>query len=97
MPYPWEHAMRGLVLTSVVLWLVAAVVGTVVPGLFWLTLVSLAGLLLTGAVGVSTIPAPAEGGASPVGRRPRLSMVGSIDGPGDRGGSQDGGELSRAA
>jgi hypothetical protein len=89
--------MLGLVMALLLVCLGAAVAGAVVPGLFWLTLVALAGLLVTGAAGVSMIRPPAEGGAPPVERRAHLRVVSSAGGGRDRGGSQDGGELRSAA
>ena len=88
--------MLAVVIALLVICLGAAVAGAVVPGLFWLTVVSLAGLLLTGAVGVSMVPGPADAG-SPAARRPQLRVIGSADGGRHRAVSQAGGELSRAA
>lgn len=60
-----EAIMLGLVLALLLLWLGAAVVGAVVQGMFWLTLVGLALILLTGATGVSLRRPPVDDGASP--------------------------------
>lgn len=57
--------MRALVAALLVPWLAAAVIGTAVPGLFWLTLAAMAGLLVTGAAGVSLVLRPAEQAVSP--------------------------------
>jgi hypothetical protein len=57
--------MRGIIATLTVLWLAAVTVGAVFPGLFWLSLVSVAGLLVTGAVGVGMILRSAEEAESP--------------------------------
>ena len=57
--------MLGLVLVLLLLWLGAAVVGAVVQGMFWLTLVGLALILITGAAGVSLRPPPMDDGPSP--------------------------------
>jgi hypothetical protein len=89
--------MVALVIALVLICLGAAVAGVLVAGLFWLTLVALAGLLVTGAAGVSMIRPPVEGGASPGELRPQLSVISSAVGARDRGASQDGGELRRAA
>ncbi len=89
--------MLGLVIALVLICLGAAVAGAVVTGLFWLTLVALAGLLVVGAAGVSMIRPPAEGGASPAERGARLSVITSDRGARDRGSSQDGGEVRSAA
>ena len=48
--------MPGPILVLLVAWLVVAVVGAVVTGWFWLTLVGLALTLTTGAVGLAMCP-----------------------------------------
>lgn len=89
--------MLGLVVALLVVCLGAAVAGVVIPGLFWLTVVALAGILGTGAVGVSMLR-PREGDeASPAERRAELrSITPARTGPHSRA-SQDGGGASRAA
>jgi hypothetical protein len=42
--------MFGLMLGLLVVWTLVAIVGAMVPGLFWLTLVGMAFFLLTGAL-----------------------------------------------
>ncbi len=75
--------MFGLVVTLLVSSAGAAVIGTV-TGLFWLTLVALVGLLLTGAVGVSmrmspdedaALPSSLEEDAAPIGRTRHLRSI----------------------
>ncbi len=89
--------MLGPVLALLLVFLGAAVAGAVVTGLFWLTMVALAGLLLTGATGLSMIRPPARDSASLAERRTRLSVITSDPRARDRGRSQDGGELRKAA
>jgi hypothetical protein len=48
--------MNRLILTLLLVWLVVAVVGAVIQGFFWLTLVAMALLLGTGAVGEAIHP-----------------------------------------
>jgi len=47
--------MSGLVAALVVAWLAVAAAGTGTAGLFWLTPVALAGLVVTGAWGVGRV------------------------------------------
>ncbi len=89
--------MLGPVLALLLVFLGAAVAGVVVTGLFWLTMVALAGLLLTGATGVSMFRPPPEGSASLAERGARPSVITSYPGARDRGRPQDGGELEKAA
>ena len=48
--------MNRLILILLLVWLAVAVVGAMMQGLFWLTLVAMALLLGTGAVGEATHP-----------------------------------------
>ncbi|MGY1707410.1 STAS domain-containing protein [Geodermatophilus sp. SYSU D00697] len=91
-----EHSMLTTVIALLVVSLGAAVVGTVVTGLFWLTLVGIAGVLGTGAVGVSRIGVPPEDDAPAVARRSHLRLVGTGRGAAHSGGTADG-ECRRAA
>ena len=43
--------MNRLILSLLLVWLAVAVVGSLIQGLFWLTLVAMALILATGAVG----------------------------------------------
>ncbi|MGY1780630.1 hypothetical protein [Geodermatophilus sp. SYSU D01036] len=66
--------MVATVLALLALFLGAALVGTLVTGLFWLTLVALAGILGTGAVGVSRVGVP-DDDAPANARRSHLRLV----------------------
>ena len=88
--------MVGLVLALVVVCLVAAVAGAVVPGLFWLTLIALAGLLFTGAAGLALARPPKDDDASAAAPGAELRLISSHPTPHDPA-CQDGGEARRAA
>jgi predicted anti-sigma-YlaC factor YlaD len=85
-----------LVIALCVICVGAALAGTIVTGLFWLTLTALAGLLVTGAVGVSMARPPAEDDAPPVPKH-RLRVIAAQHTARQGAEDQDGGELSRAA
>ena len=51
--------MLGFVVTVLLSWLSAGVIGSLI-GVFWVTLVALAGILVTGAVGVSVRLSPEQ-------------------------------------
>lgn len=88
--------MLGLVVALLVVCLGAAVAGVVIPGLFWLTVVALAGILGTGAAGVSIFRPREEDDASRAERRAELRLITPTrTGPRSRA-PQDGG-ASRAA
>lgn len=102
--------MLGVVIALLVVLVAAAVVGVVITSLFWLSLVALGGILLTGAVGVSVLGARAPDDADdeprPAVGRSHLRLAAS--GPARRGaapsrdtsqggGAQDGGDVRRAA
>ncbi len=89
--------MLGLIIAVLVIFLGAAAVGTIVPGLFWLTVVAIAGVLVAGAVGVSMLRIRPEDDARPDVRRGQLTVVAAHRSPPQNHGSQDGGEVSRAA
>ena len=46
--------MNRLILTLLLVWFAVAMVGAAIQGLFWLTLVAMALILATGAVGEAT-------------------------------------------
>jgi uncharacterized protein YacL len=78
--------MFGLVVTLLLSWLGAMGIGTI-TGAFWLTLVALVGLLVTGAMGVSmrmtaeehSAPlSPAEEQATPAGPGPQLRSLEAV-------------------
>lgn len=49
-PAKLEH-MTGIIVTLLVIWLILAILGAVLEGLFWLTIVAIVLLLATGAYG----------------------------------------------
>ena len=84
--------MLRLVSAAAVVCLGAVVVGAVVPGMFWLTIVALAGLLGSGAVGLSLLgPLDPDEDMSVV--SPRVDVTP----PSVRRRVRDGGRISRAA
>jgi hypothetical protein len=70
-----EFDMIATVLAVLAVFLGTAVVGTVVTGLFWLTLVGIAGVLGTGAMGVSRIRMPTPDDAPPAAGRRDLRVI----------------------
>lgn len=86
----------GLVIAVLVFCLGAALAGISVAGLFWLTVIALAGLLIAGAVGVSMTGPPVEDDALPVPAH-HLRLIAARHTARQGGDDQDGGELSRAA
>jgi hypothetical protein len=64
-----------VIATLIVVLLAAAAVGAAVAGLFWLTLLSFAGVLVTGAEGVSVILRPVEDTAAPPARNAELRAL----------------------
>jgi pilus assembly protein TadC len=50
---PEESTMIGLILLALVVWLVLAVIGFVVKGLFWLAIVGIVLFLITGVLGAT--------------------------------------------
>jgi hypothetical protein len=89
--------MLGIVVTLLIVCLVALVVGAVTVGLFWLALVAIAGILGTGAVGVSLLGLRAEDGAPPAGRRAGLTVITPPQPASDGHAVHDGGEIGKAA
>lgn len=89
--------MLALVVMILVALMGAALVGASTPGLFWLTLVAIAAMLGTGAVGVRMLGARAEEEAARGERRASLTLVTSGRGGAHRPAPRDGGEASRAA
>ena len=93
----------GLVIAVLVICLGAALAGISVAGLFWLTVIALAGLLIAGAVGVSMTGPPVEDDALPVEDDAlpvpahHLRLIAARHTARQGGDDQDGGELSRAA
>ncbi len=86
-----------LVVSLLLICLGAAVAGAVVTGMFWLTLVGLAGVLVVGAAAVSTsLPRDGELTTGPE-RRTELRLVTSAPESPRRLDGQDGGEPRRAA
>ncbi len=89
--------MFGLVIALVLVWLGLAVVGTVVTGFFWLTLVAIAGILGTGAVGMSLRTARPLPDARPAGRPAEIRRITSAPGSPRRRAVQNSSEVKRAA
>jgi UPF0716 family protein affecting phage T7 exclusion len=89
--------MRAVVATLTVMWLIAAAVGTVITGLFWLTLVSFAGVLMAGATGVSMILRRAEEVASPAESEAVLRVLPTAGRFAHSEPSEEAGQLGRAA
>ena len=89
--------MLVLVVALVLVWLGIAVVGTVVSGLFWLTLVAIAAILGTGAVGVSLHAARPVPERRPAVRHAKVRSITSAPGHPRGRSPQDDGELRRAA
>lgn len=88
--------MLALVSASLAAFTGAAVVGASVTGLFWLTVVAFAGLLLTGAMAVNMVVQRAE---VDTGARPTatVSDITAHRHARRRQGAHDGGALSKAA
>lgn len=89
--------MRGLIATITVLWLAGAAVGTALTGSFWLTLVSMAGLLVTAAMGVSLFLRPAAEAGSPAAPRAEVRLLPTGRRLADARPSEDAALLGRAA
>ena len=89
--------MLGIVVTLLIVCLVALVVGAVTVGLFWLTLVAIAGILGTGAAAVSMLGLRGEAGAPPADRRAGLSLITPPQPASDGRAVHDGGGIGKAA
>lgn len=68
--------MLGFIIAVLVVSFGAATIGAVTSGLFWLTVIAMAALLLTGAVGLSLLPPVVEDDdALPVARKAEVLVI----------------------